>query len=405
MLRIILRGSFSHLLFAAILVAFFSIVAQAQSSVFSTGLNGPIKIINAADDTMLVAEVGTLAPNTGRISIIDGAPGARQTLIDGLPSGINTVAPLAPEPAGPHGLYLDGLRLFLVIGPGDAVRRGAAGVELVNPSPSSPLFVSVLELTLPVGYQDITNGFSLSREQHETLAAGRSVTLQKGNGQELTIRMVVNLPNSAPNFRPDAPENVRASNPFGVELYQEELYVVDASFNLIYRVPVSVATFNFPLAFTPKAYAYSVFTRFEQIRNPLFPGFGPPFVDAVPDSIHREGNNLNVTLLTGFPFAPGVAELRAVSLTDGSQTTLVRGLRSAIDSLKAVGGYFILEFSSNQLAGAPGRLSFFPTTGFIRTRTRISSELLTPTAMVRNGEGDIFITSIATGTIVRVELP
>lgn len=87
--------------------------AKAQTtSVFTTGLSQPAKIILTPTDNLLVTE--TLGPpNSGRVSIID-RNGNRRTLVDGLPSGIS-----AEGPSGPSGLDMRGRTLFVAIGEGD----------------------------------------------------------------------------------------------------------------------------------------------------------------------------------------------------------------------------------------------------------------------------------------------
>ena len=88
---------------------------------------------------------------------------------------------------------------------------------------------------------------------------------------------------------------------------------------------------------------------------------GPPVVEAVPDSIHLVDNQLLVTLLSGFPFPIGNAEVRAIDIASGTNTTFISGLTSAIDVARGDnGGLLTLEFSTNMLApGTPGRLSFY----------------------------------------------
>src|SRR5947199_10545628 len=66
--------------------------------------------------------------------------------------------------------------------------------------------------------------------------------------------------------------------------------------------------------------------------NPLFP-FGPPAIDPVPDSIHLFGGQFLVTLLSGFPFPPGVAQVRIVDTHTGEDKPFITGLTSAIDLL------------------------------------------------------------------------
>lgn len=367
------------------------------TSVFTTGLTLPNKIINAGENSMLVSEAGTPVANTGRISLIDRSTGTRKTLIGGLPSGVNNLGGSAAS-SGPSGMKLQGHTLYVTVATGDAVQN-IGGVELPNPNtPSSPLYDSVLELNLPGDYEDVTSPFTLAFSDQTAMAAGGTVTLTNLDGQELEIRMIADFPNySFP----------KASNIFGVELFQKHLYVIDAAFNLVYKVNIKSGTFV-------------TFTTFAQKSNPSFP-FGPPMVDAVPDSIHRVGNMLNITLLTGFPFAPGVAEVRQVSLKDGSQSTLIPGLRSAIDSLHlenedGTSSYYTLEFSANQLGipnppnpniPVPGVLKYFATADaapVVVNTTNPAAPFLFTTSMARDAAtGDIFVTNIFLGRITRVQ--
>ena len=63
--------------------------AQCPAPVFASGLRAPTKVIFSQKDNLLVAEQGTDAPNTGRISIIDPSSGTVRTLLDSLPSALN----------------------------------------------------------------------------------------------------------------------------------------------------------------------------------------------------------------------------------------------------------------------------------------------------------------------------
>jgi hypothetical protein len=125
------------------LLSFISETKAQTTSVFTTGLNNPAKIITAGQSSLLVAEAGTTTPNSGRISLVNRTTGARQTLIDGLPSAINLDGG-TPEPAGPSGLKLSGQKLYLTIGSGNTTMPATGGF-IVNPAPASPLFDSVLE--------------------------------------------------------------------------------------------------------------------------------------------------------------------------------------------------------------------------------------------------------------------
>lgn len=365
---------------------------QAQTtSVFTAGLEKPNKIITAGDNSLLVTEAGTTTPNTGRISLINRTTGARQTLVGGLPSGVNNLGG-PPVPSGPSGLIMRGHTLYVTIATGDAMMNVGPGLESPNPNPSSSIFDSVLELNLPGNYEEVTNAFMLSPANQMTLAGGGEVKLTNAAGQTMTIRMIVNLPDNKPNPLPTAPNNLRASNLYGIEIFQKNLYVVDASFNLIYRVSIGDGD-------------YSTFVTFPNKPNPLFPMLGGPFIEAVPDNIHRFGNRLLVPFLTGFPFIAGLAEVQSVSLKNGETETLIPNLTSAIDVLHVEDEmYFTLEFSSNQLANQPGRLKFFASPN--AAPTVVVSNLISPTSMARDEKsGDVFITNIFPGTITRVQIP
>lgn len=365
--------------------------AQPATTVLTGGLNSPNKIITAGQTSLLVSENGTMMPNNGRISLINRTSGARQTLIDGLPAGINT-AEGQPAPSGPSGLKLKGLTLYLTIGQGDSVVPGGRGGLAANPGPATPLNNSVLELILPADYEQLASGFSLSFADQTTLAGGGQVNLLNAQGKTLSMRLVANLPDWKNEYRPGIPQyNVRAANIFGIEAVGENLYVVDASFNQLYKVNAATGE-------------YQTFTVFASKPNPL--PFGPPFAEAVPDSIRLYGNRLLVTYLTGFPFATGLAEVRSVDLEDGSQETFVDGLTTAIDVLPVpiAGNYdvfYILEFSANFLGqpAAPGRLKLYQAN---QTVTLLDN-IVSPTSMARdNDTGDLFITQIFPGLVRKV---
>lgn len=370
-------------------IAFFAVgMAQAQTtSVFTTGLSQPAKITQTPLGNFLVTE--TLGPpNSGRISIID-QNGNRRTLIDGLPSGIS-----AEGPSGPTGIEIRGRTLFVAIGEGDGVLPGpVAGTQVPNPNPSSPLLSSVLEIHLSAKVERFTQGFSLSLADQNVLANGGTVTLNNGNVDSMRINLLVDFPNSVPNPLPFFTPNVRQSNPFALAANEQDLYVADAGMNAVIKVNIASGERQTLMTFPPRP-------------NPL--PFGPPFIEAVPDGIRLAGNQLLVTLLTGFPFVPGLSEVKQIDIRTGDSRTIVGGRSSAIDVLpearqmSARGQYYVLEFSTNLRTGEPGQLllvrpPFSPSV--------IASGLIAPSGMIRDAEsGDIFITEIFTGRIIRVHL-
>jgi hypothetical protein len=369
-----------------------SVSAQCPTTVFASDLRAPTKIIFSQTGNLLVAEQGN-GPNTGRISILDPSNGERRTLLDGLPSGINNLGGF-PAPSGPSGLAMRGRTLFIAIGVGDAAMLGPLpGTEVPNPNLSSPILSSVLEVHLSANAENISSGFTLTEADQSALKSGAKLVLDNGAGDKLTIKLLADFPDVMPAPRPDLPDNTVSSNPFGLVVTGNLLYVVDASFNLIWTVDLNTG-------------ATAVLTRFASLPNPLFP-FGPPAVDPVPDSIHLFGGEFLVTLLSGFPFPPDVAQVRMVDPHTGNDVPFITGLTSAIDVLPVKthdgGGdeFLTLEFSTNQLAQAPGRLQLFTSPG--GPPAVIADCLITPTSMALDRKtGSLFVTEIFTGRIIEV---
>lgn len=382
----------TYLIIVVALVCAIANVASAQTTtVFTTGLNRPSKNIMTGQNNLLVAEGGTFVPNNGRISLVNGRSGARQTLIDGMPSGVDTGGG-APNPNGPAGMRLSGRKLFLVIGPGDNLLPNGRGGQMPNFNPSSPLFASVLEITLNTDYEENTSGFTLSMNDQTALKNGSTVTLTNAQAKQINIRMLTDLPDYRAE-RLGQPYLVRNANPFAAEIVGNDLYVVDSGFNSLYKIDLTNGQFQTFAVFAPKP-------------NPL--PIGPPFVEVVPDSVRLYGNQLLITYLTGFPFAADLAEVRSVNLLTGAQATFIPNLTTAIDVLPVpVPGdndlFYTLEHSLAFLAQppGPGRLRLY--TSPTATPIVLAGNLSAPTSLARNPEtGDLFVTEIFAGRIMRV---
>lgn len=379
------------LLFVTTLFFFILIPATRAFSrdVFTTGLKAPAKIITAGQSHLIVAETGTAAPNSGRISLINRTTGQRRTLIDNLPSGFNTVE---HSPSGPSGIKLDGLKLYVTIGQGDSVIPGPRGGLVANPNPGTPLNDSVLEFMLPADYEANNNGFVLTLSDQNLLAKGSQVVLQNAEGKIMNVRLVANLPDYKTEYRPGLPQgNVRPANLYGVEMVNGRLYVVDASFNQLYLVQ-------------PLTGEYAIFGVFPPRPNPL--PFGPPVVEAVPTSVRSYIGSLLVTCFTGFPFANELSDIRQLDF-DGSQNTVfMNELTTAIDVLPVIlprlqSAFFTLEFSTNMLAQPiePGRLRLVTADH----SWELSDTLISPTSMARDSDtGILYITEIFPGNVVRI---
>jgi hypothetical protein len=360
--------------------------AQCPGTTFTGGLQLPSKIIQGNKGNLIVAEAGTFAPNSGRISIVD-AQGNRRTLLEGLPSGINEIGDIS----GTSGLYLQGRTLYIVNGEGDATLAGPIpGTELPNPAPSSPIISSVLALHFSDEVEKTTSGFILSLADHQALKNGDKLRLDKGKGDKITLELVADFPNYTPDSLPFFPPNVRHYNPYGVTKIGDNLFVNDGGQNAVFRVNTHSGSI-------------STLTTFPPIPNPLFPGFGGPVIEAVPDSIREFDGQLFVTLLRGFPFLPGNATVMKVNPSTGAATPLITGLTSAIDVLpvkeKGKTSYLTLEISTNLLAGNPGRLQRFATPA--GPGTVISNCLISPSSMVRDGD-NLYVTEIFTGRIIKI---
>lgn len=363
--------------------------AQCSTTVVA-GLRSPVKSALSAGGSLIVVEAGN-GPNTGRISIIDPS-GNRRTLIDGLPAGIS------PEGiSGPSGIDIKGRTLYITIGEGDSVLAGPApGSQAPNPINVSPLFASVISIRLSADVEQVTESFALTSALQDELKTGARKTLTTASGQSLTLEVVADFRNFRFEFRPDFPGNVRASNPFGVAVNGKTLYVSDAGQNLIREVDIRTGESRILATFAPKP-------------NPL--PFGPPVVEPVPDNVRLFGKQLLVPLLTGFPFAPGISEIRKINRVNNSQSTFIGGLTSAIDVLpvKTAGGqdqFFTIEFTANLLGTPPppGKLKLFAAPD--APPVILADCLISPTSMSFNAQTrTMFITEIFTGRVVSVQVP
>src|SRR6476646_7431508 len=300
--RIMIRRSMFRLalVLTALLVLLPSTYGQCPTSVLTGSLKAPTKIIFSTKGNLIVAEQGE-GPNTGRISLIAPESGLRRTLIDGLPSGLS-----APnnDPSGPSGLAMRGRTLYVAIGVGDAVLLGPLPNSFIpNPNPSSPLFSSVLAIHLSAAAEQNTTGFSLSQADQALLKNNETVDLSNGAGDKLSIELVADFPDYVAEPRPGLPNGVRQSNPFGLALSGDHLFVADASTNIVRDVSLATRT-------------ASTLTIFGPVPNNR--GFGPPVVEPVPDSVHLFGDQLLVTLLTGFPFPVGNSQVRVVDIASGT---------------------------------------------------------------------------------------
>jgi hypothetical protein len=365
----------------------------AQCAPLTSDLHVPLSVIQSENGNLFVSESGTLTPNTGRISIVD-RNGNRRTLLDGLPSGINDVG----EISGPSGLFLDDSTLYVAIGIGDSILAGPAdGTAIANPTPSSPIFSSVLAIRFGHRLERNTAGFTLTPANQQALANGERVQKSNGGGDQISIKLIANFPNFFPEPSPEVPGNVRGSNPFDLVVVEsrrdhdrhdkddnedDQVYVTDGGRNLIWKV-------------NPESGAFSILAVFPQVSNPLF---GPPFIDAVPTGIAYSNGRLLVTLFRGFPFPPGTSVVAEVSLLTGNPTPLISGLKSAIDVLPLRShrdiDHLVLQHASiGPFFDSPGLLLRFETPA--GPPEVVANCLTLPTSMALDSRnGTIYVTEL-----------
>jgi hypothetical protein len=358
--------------------------AQTTPTVLATGLQNPLRLAVTPRGDLLVSETN-VQPNMGRISIVNRTSGERRTLLEGLPSGREVQG----GPSGPTAMLVRGERvLFIAMGGGDVERPGPRpGATIPNPEgASSPLFCSVLALQTFEPIDMVRGAFTLTAESRQRVADGFEAELRNSAGDRAIVAPVA-------QFRchvPDANAIYKFSNPFGLAFQAGDLFVADASMNTVVRVDLQSGR-------------HQVAARYAPTRNDR--PVGPPFVDAVPDTVVPYANGLLVAFLSGFPFTPGTSRVAYLDLRTGTSTPFINGLNSAVDLAvrerrNQPTEFYVLEFSTNQgvTPAAPGRLLRYTTPD----PTVVASGLIAPSGMAIVGD-NIYIVDL-TGRIQRIAL-
>jgi hypothetical protein len=371
---------------------FLSLPAHAQcpgpGTTLTGDLQGPSKLVQSNVGNLIVAETGTPAPNSGRVSIV-GLDGSRRSLLEGLPSGRNSNGDFS----GTQGVFLQGRTLYILNGEGNATVPGPIpGVtEDPNPNPNSPILSSILAVHFSAAAEKNTSGFVLTLPDHQALKNGEKLNFSNGGADKITVELVADFPDYVPDPLPFYAPNVRHSNPFGITGIGNQLFVSDGGRNLVFKIDADTG-------------AFSTLATFAPIPNPTFPP-PPPVIEAVPDNVREYNGQLLVTLLRGFPFLAGNSAVVKVDPSTGAITPFISGLTSAIDVLpvktKGATNFLTLEISLDLQNGAPGRLQRFATPA--GPGTVISNCLIGPSNMVRDEKtGTLYITSIFTGRIIQL---
>ena len=127
-----------------------------------------------------------------------------------------------------------------------------------------------------------------------------------------------------------------------------------------------------------------------------------------PTSIRIYGDQVLVSLLTGFPSLPGNARVLAVNPEPGTTAPFIFGLTSTTDVLwrelpTGLSEFYVIEFSANQSANPspPERLLRFDRAGM----QVVAAPLITPVSMAYDaGTKELFILQLR-GQILRLQLP
>jgi hypothetical protein len=349
--------------------------------------------------------------------------GDRFNLINGLPSGI----PPEGNPIGPTAVADAHSTIYIVIGEGNVREEAPAPLQAPNSEGlSSPIFSSVIRARFIPVPDGIRTGFHLSASDIADLADGREIALTNASGEHVQLLLLTDFR----DFVPDPVARIRPSNPFAATVVgslttddlaefgfqgtplpaanyharlnpdtpigrrledRSQVFVVDAGSNTIHAVSASSGRSR-------------VLTRFPPLTNPLFPGVGGPVAEPVPTGIfERADGTLLVSILSGFPFATGLAKIYSVSEVNGSFTPFIEGLTTATDVVEVGGVIYVLEFSTNFLMGAPGRLLRFTSSN--AAPTVVAEGLIGATGMAYEPtRNELLVSSTFTGLIRRIAL-
>lgn len=419
-----MRTSISTLAVAAVcLLGLVAVTASpaAGQPILAHGLDHPYKVDRTPGGNLLVAESGTGA-HDGRLLMV-ARHGRQHVLLSGLPSGILPQG----EAIGPTAVADAHRTLYVLIGEGDVTGPAPPGSQAPNPEGlSSPIFSAVLRAEFDPVPDAVRTGFHLEPDGLRSLADGHEVTLENEAGERVSLSLLADFR----DLEPDPVLGVRQANPFAMALHatlteadleelgfggtsvqaalfharlhpdsllgrrlreRTRLWVVDAGMNTVIEVRGLHGR-------------HRVLTRFPPLPNPLFPDFGPPVMEPVPTGIHvRDGGELLVSLLPGFPFPPGSSGVYRVDTGTGAFTPWIEDLSSVTDVLEIGDATYVLELSTDFLAGAPGRILRFSDPE--AAPEVVAEGLITPAGMDHDPVRDeLVVTESFPGVIRRIAL-
>jgi hypothetical protein len=405
----------------AVVIAVFAAGELRAQHVLNASAQKPYKVTRTPGGNFLLAEAGT-GNNDGRVSLLS-VWGDRFKLLGGLPSAT------VPEgdQLGPTAVADAHSTIYIVIGEGDVKGTSSTPEQVPNPNGlSSPIFSSVIRARFNPVPDGIRTGFDLSADDISALADGNEITLTNADGEEVELLLLVDFRDLAPDPR----LRVRQANPFAaaivgsltaddlVELNlgsatvasanafarlnwdtaagrrleeRTKLYVVDAGMNTVAEVAASTGRSR-------------VIARFPDVTNALFPNLGGPVTDPVPTSIFvRDDGTFLVTILGGFPFAAGSSKVYTLNPVTGNFAPLIEGLTSATNVIEVGGAIYVLEVSTNLLAGEPGQLLRFASPS--ATPTVVAGGLIGPTGLAYEPKrNELIVTETFTSLVKRIAL-
>ena len=332
---------------AVVVAAAGGVQNPADGVVVATQLLNPRGLTIAPNGTLYIAEAGSGGPEpivdpdfglstrgfTGRVTAI-ARDGTRTVIADDLPS----TALGGFEPLGPAGVTLARGRLYLAVGltnAGYAPRSGDASVYGINPHNGKRSILTYLG-----GYEFAQNpdGFGLE------------------------------------------------SNPYGIAYSGGSLYVADAGGNSLYRID-------------PRTGQFTLVTVFEGLPLP-FPfenggRGGANEEDPVPTGLAGARDGVYVTLLGGFPFAPGLSKAVHVA-ADGAVTDVALGLTLPVAAAVGPdGALFITEFAQGLDVNT---FSYYPNSGRVLrvlpdgTTDVVIDGLNLPNGLAFDKRGNLYVT-------------
>jgi hypothetical protein len=405
-----------------IAVAALTAAGLNAQSILLSGTQSPFKLARTPAGNLLLAESGTGAGD-GRVSLVT-LGGGRFTLLDGLPSGLTQEG----AAIGPTAVADAHSTLYIVIGEGDVQGPSSAPPKQVpNPNgPSSPIFSSVLRARFNPVPDGVRTGFHVSAADIDSLVDGNEITLQNDSGEAVELLLLADFR----DFVPDPVLSVRQSDPFAVsvvgsltsadltEFGFDGVSIAGANFfaRLNWNTPigrrleerttvyVADAGMNTIVAVSASTGRTRVLARFPPVTNTLFPSLGGPVTDAVATSIFvRTDGTFLVTILGGFPFAAGSSKVYSVDPATGAFTPYIEGLTSATNVVEVGGATYVLEVSTDLLAGAPGQLLRFDTPG--ATPVVVAGGLIGPTGLIYEPtRNELIVSETFTGLIKRIAL-